>query len=314
MRSTTLLSKKAMAALLAAATVGGVSGFAPAATASAPAYGLTTAGGGHMSPFTQERNKAVAVHVLRQLFEEGNLAVADRYIRSDYIQHNPAAPDGREAIKNFIRVWTAMYPDHRYNVKRVLAQGDLVLVHSNPVYEPGTRGVAVVDIFRFDKRGMIAEHWDTVQDVPATTVSGNDMFSTVSHPRTNQPGPRWKTAASQRVAVAYFDTLLIDKNPDAVGFLAPEYHQHNPNIPSGSAGLREQFTAFFQQFPQLIVERKRVVAEGDIVAIHAHYRLNPDDRGQSVVDIFRVRDGKVVEHWDVVQDVPATSANDNTMF
>jgi predicted SnoaL-like aldol condensation-catalyzing enzyme len=121
------------------------------------------------------------------------------------------------------------------------------------------------------------------------------MFSTVSHPRTNQPGPRWKTAASQRVAAAYFDTLLID-------------------IPSGSAGLREQFTAFFQQFPQLIVERKRVVAEGDIVAIHAHYRLNPDDRGQSVVDIFRVRDGKVVEHWDVVQDVPATSANDNTMF
>ncbi|PZG00455.1 nuclear transport factor 2 family protein [Micromonospora deserti] len=66
--------------------------------------------------------------------------------------------------------------------------------------------MAVVDIFRFDKHGQIAEHWDTVQDVPATTVSGNDMFSTVSHPRTNQPGPCWKTASSERAAVGYFDT------------------------------------------------------------------------------------------------------------
>ena len=71
----------------------------------------------------------------------------------------------------------------------------------------------------------------------------------------------------------------------------------------------------FRQFPLLTVERKRVVAEGDLVAIHAHYRTSPEDRGQSVVDIFRVRwDGKIVEHWDAVQDVPATSANDNTMF
>lgn len=314
MRST-LMSRKTIAALVAAASLTAVTGLAPIATAATPTSGQkASAGNWQASPFTQERNKNVAVHVLRQLFEEGNLSVADRYIRSDYIQHNPAAPNGREAIKSFIRDWTARFPDHEYNVKRVLAQGDLVLVHSNPIYEPGTRGVAVVDIFRFDKRGMIAEHWDTVQDVPATTVSGNDMFGTVSQPRTNQPGARWQTAASVKIATGYFDTLLIDKNPDAVRYLAPEYHQHNPGIPSGSAGLREQFTAFFQQFPQLTVQRKRVVAEGEIVAIHAHYRLNPDDRGQSVVDIFRVRDGKVVEHWDVVQDVPATAANGNTMF
>ena len=58
-----------------------------------------------------------------------------------------------------------------------------------------------------------------------------------------------------------------------------------------------------------------MIAEGDPVAIHSHYRTGPGDRGQSVVDIFRVRaDGKIVEHWDVVQDVPETSANDNTMF
>ncbi|WP_405822942.1 nuclear transport factor 2 family protein [Streptomyces sp. NBC_01390] len=319
MRSSSL-SRKAVAALLATAAVGSVAGFAPGATASVPASTPAVADFRHPSPYVQERNKRVAVHVLRQLFEEGNLKVADQYIRADYIQHNPTAPDGREAIKNFIRDWHERFPDHMYNVKRVIAQGDLVMVHSNPVYEPGTRGSSVVDIFRFDKKGMIAEHWDVVQEVPETTVNGNDMFGTVSRPRTDQPGPRWMTPFSQKVATAYFDTLLVDKNPDAVRYLTPEYYQHNPTIPNGSAGLREQFTNFFQQFPNLIVERKRVIAEGDLVAIHAHYRLSPEDRGQAVVDIFRVgrqKDGtlKILEHWDSVQDVPSTPpVNDNTMF
>ena len=58
----------------------------------------------------------------------------------------------------------------------------------------------------------------------------------------------------------------------------------------------------------------RVVAEGDLVAVHSHYVNAPGERGQAVVDLFRVRNGKIVEHWDVLQDVPATSANDNTMF
>jgi predicted SnoaL-like aldol condensation-catalyzing enzyme len=150
--------------------------------------------------------------------------------------------------------------------------------------------------------------------VPETTANGNDMFSTVSEPRTNEPGDRSETEASKELATRYFDRLMIEKDPGAVEYLAPEYHQHNPTIPSGSAGLREMFAAFFQQTPTLIVERHRVIAEGNIVAIHAHYRLNPEDRGQSVVDIFRVQNGKIVEHWDVIQDVPETSANDNTMF
>ncbi|WP_151475289.1 nuclear transport factor 2 family protein [Streptomyces albicerus] len=319
MRST-FLSRKAVATLVAAATVGAMAGFAPVATASAPSHGEASAGAWQTSPQTQERNKRVAVHVLKRLFEHGDLSAADRYIRPDYIQHNPNAANGTEALKDFVRFETARYPDLKYKVKRVLAQGDMVIVHGNVVNEPGTRGVALVDMFRFDpKSRMIAEHWDILQDVPATTVNGNDMFGTVSQPRTNQPGPHWQTALSEKVATGYFDTLLVDKNPDAVRYLAPEYHQHNPTIPSGSAGLREQFTQFFQQFPGLIVERKRVIAEGDMVAIHAHYRLTPEDRGQSVVDIFRVKKQKngqlkIVEHWDVLQDVPATSANDNTMF
>ncbi|WP_086668939.1 nuclear transport factor 2 family protein [Lentzea kentuckyensis] len=306
MRSTAL-SRKALATLLAGAIFGATAGVTPAAASPPPVRAWQTS--------AQELHKAITVRVLKRLFEDGDVSVVDRFIRPDYIQHNPLAPDGTAALKAFAAPLATQFPDLKYDIKRVIAEGDLVLVHSNVVLTPGARGSAVVDIFRFDRDNRIAEHWDTSQEVPATSVSGNDMFSTVSSPRTNQPGPRWVTPFAKSVATGYFDQLLVRKDVDAVDHLAAEYHQHNPSIPSGSAGLRELFSGVFQQFPQLTVERKRVIAEGDIVAVHAHYRTGPDDRGQSVVDIFRVgKDGKIVEHWDVVQAVPATSANDNTMF
>jgi len=59
---------------------------------------------------------------------------------------------------------------------------------------------------------------------------------------------------------------------------------------------------------------KRVITEGDLVAVNSHYTTAPNTRGRTVIDPFRMRDQKIVEHWLSAQDVPATSANDNTMF
>jgi predicted SnoaL-like aldol condensation-catalyzing enzyme len=80
------------------------------------------------------------------------------------------------------------------------------------------------------------------------------------------------------------------------------------------AGVKTGLGTYFEQFPQLSVTPKRVIADGDLVAVHSHYVDIPGERGRAVIDLFRVRDGKIVEHWDATQDVPETSANDNTMF
>jgi predicted SnoaL-like aldol condensation-catalyzing enzyme len=258
--------------------------------------------------------KSVVVDVLKGVFERGDTRVVDRFVRPDYIQHNPQAPDGAEALKNLAGVIHQQFPDAKYNVKRIIAEGDLVLAHSNLVIAPGTLGNAVVDIFRF-RDGKIAEHWDTSQVVPPTTVNGNDMFSTVSRPQTEEPGPGWLTARNKKLVTNYVDQLLGRKDLSAFDkYVGTEYHQHNPNIADGVAGAKAGLGGYFAQFPQLVVTTKRVVAEGDLVAVHSHYVNAPGDRGQAVVDLFRVRNGKIVEHWDVIQDVPATSANDNTMF
>ncbi|WP_394817582.1 nuclear transport factor 2 family protein [Streptomyces doebereineriae] len=306
------------AALMAVALTGAaaVPAVASAAHREAPgrdrAAEISSAGYGDSARLGYQ--KAVAVQLLKGVFERGDTSVVDRFVRPDYIQHNPLAPDGAEALKYFGALQRQQYPDLRYDIKRVISEGDLVLVHSNIVLTPGTRGVAAFDIFRF-QGGKIAEHWDVLQAVPATTANGNDMFSTVSRPRTEAPGPAWRTAYNRKLVTAFFDRLLVKKDPSAVdAYVGPEYDQHSPNVPDGVAGLKAGAAAFGAQFPQLRVTRKRIIAEGDLVAVHSNYVLTPGTRGQAVVDLFRVRGGRIVEHWDAVQDVPETSANDNTMF
>ncbi|MFF7645550.1 nuclear transport factor 2 family protein [Streptomyces canus] len=301
-------ARKAVVALVASVALLG--------TAAIPAVAAPhTASGAHAyDPARLGYQKAVAVRVLKGVFEQGDTAVVDRFVRPDYIQHNPFAPDGADTLKGLAGSVHAQFPDARYDVKRVISDGDLVLVHSNVVMTPGTRGSAVFDIFRF-QGGRIAEHWDTGQNVPDSSVNGNDMFSTVSWPRTSQPGPGFLTEYNRKLVTAAFDQLIVRKDLSAVDrYWGSEYHQHNPTIADGVPGVKSGLGAYFKAFPQLAVSRKRVIAEGDLVAVHSHYVAVPGERGQAVVDLFRARGGKITEHWDVVQDVPGTSANDNTMF
>ncbi|MGW7680620.1 nuclear transport factor 2 family protein [Kribbella sp. NPDC054772] len=150
----------------------------------------------------------------------------------------------------------------------------------------------------------------------ATTAGGNDMFATLSEPRTETLGQRWFTAYNWKVVIAFVDQLLVRKDLAAIdACVGAEYHEHNRSIPDGVGGLKADLGFYFEKFPQLSVTSKRVIAEGDLVAVHSHYVDSPGKRGRAVVDLFRVRDAKIVEHWTAEQDVPETAApNNNTMF
>ena len=154
-----------------------------------------------------------------------------------------------------------------------------------------------------------------MQQVPDSTVNGNDMFSTLSATAEQSPDPGVSTDATKQVASALFHEAAVDRDVTAFDrYAADPYHQHNPQSPNGTAAAKEQFTSAFAAYPDLGISVKRVIAEGDYAAIHHHFKPAAEDLGSAVIDIFRVQDGKVVEHWDVIQPVPATSANDNTMF
>lgn len=97
-------------------------------------------------------------------------------------------------------------------------------------------------------------------------------------------------------------------------YIGDQYIQHNPRVPDGKAPFVNHSTQYFQKNPEAKSVIKRAAAEGNLVFLHVHSAQNPQDRGVAIVDIFRVENGKIVEHWDVQQAVPESSANSNTMF
>ena len=122
--------------------------------------------------------------------------------------------------------------------------------------------------------------------------------------------------ANRRI-IREWHALAIDqrKPEEAVAkYLGPSYRQHNPGAGDGPEPFIAAVKGLTKTFPELSMEPKRIIAEGDLVVLHSHLILKPSDRGSAVVDIFRLENGKIVEHWDVVQDVPEKSANNNTMF
>jgi predicted SnoaL-like aldol condensation-catalyzing enzyme len=112
----------------------------------------------------------------------------------------------------------------------------------------------------------------------------------------------------------YYELAFNEHQPrEAVErYLGDQYIQHNPQAPDGA----EAFIGFVEAFPEVRVDIKRIVAEGDIVVTHSLIRFNAqDERGTVAVDLFRLTDdGKIVEHWDVLQPFPEESANDHPMF
>ena len=116
------------------------------------------------------------------------------------------------------------------------------------------------------------------------------------------------------IAVAFYKTLFEGRVEDAFRLYAgapTTYRQHNPLIEDGMEGLRKVAA----WLTNARCEIKRVFADGDYVILHSHWHgLSDNLCGEAVVDIFRLEDGKVLEHWDVIQPIPETSANGNTMF
>jgi len=120
---------------------------------------------------------------------------------------------------------------------------------------------------------------------------------------------------NRQLVVNFYNQFFNQHNIDeAAKVVAEDYRQHNPQVPNGKKPFVSYFTDYFKQHPQSRAKIIRSAVDGDLVWLHIHSTESAKDRGQSIVDIFRVRDGKIVEHWDVIQEVPKTAANDNTMF
>ncbi|MDF0522792.1 ester cyclase [Bradyrhizobium yuanmingense] len=121
--------------------------------------------------------------------------------------------------------------------------------------------------------------------------------------------------ANRQTVLAFYEKGLNQKDADAaLAYVGNRYVQHNPTAPDGPDGFRKFIGFLREKFPNSRSEIKRSFAEGDFVILHVHSVREPGTRGRAIVDIFKLENGKIVEHWDVIQEIPENPANDNTMF
>ena len=122
-----------------------------------------------------ELNKKLVIAFYQKLIGDKDAAAARRYMGENYRQHSPYARDGFEGVAEFVESFKAMAPNHRYEIKKVIAEDDFVVLHLHGISGMHPNGEQVVDFFRL-KDGKVVEHWDVIQAIPETSENPNGIF------------------------------------------------------------------------------------------------------------------------------------------
>ena len=122
-----------------------------------------------------EQNKQNAIAFYKMAYEGDPKKAVELYVGDEYIQHNPDVANGPDPFIEYFERMQAEYPDKSIEFVRAVAEGDLVALHTHQIW-PGGHEYITMDFFRFDARGKVVEHWDSIQQIPETSANGNTMY------------------------------------------------------------------------------------------------------------------------------------------
>lgn len=242
---------------------------------------------------TQLSNRTKAVALLESI-ETGNPAPIAYINPNNYIQHNLAVGDGLAGFAQVMKQLPA--GSARARVVRAFADEDFVFTHTEYNFFGPKIGF---DIFRFEN-GQIVEHWDNLQPVAEKTVSG----------RSQTDGPTRavdldRTEVNKKLVADLVADVLMGAHPEKItDYISTEdYAQHNPAVGDGLAALGAALEAMARAGTPMIYTRNHMIlGEGEFVlAVSEGQFLG---KHSAFYDLFRVKDGKVVEHWDTVEEIP----------
>jgi predicted SnoaL-like aldol condensation-catalyzing enzyme len=247
---------------------------------------------------TSDALSANARQAMIDIFQKKDVTAVDRHFGGSFIQHDPNLADGLAGMKSFAAE-IANSPAADITIYRALVDGDFVLLHCR--YEGVRRyagPVIAFDLFRF-KDGKIVEHWGGQQPETPPNLSGRTEVDGTTDVR-----DREKTEANRTLVRTYRETVMVALRYDRIEeFIeGTNYAQHASKIGDGIAQLRDRIASVAREGGKLYLTPRRFVAEGNFVLVLSEGDL-PSGL-TALYDLFRVEDGKIVEHWDVLTPIP----------
>ncbi|MGF1736552.1 nuclear transport factor 2 family protein [Photobacterium satsumensis] len=251
------------------------------------------------------RDKAVAVI---SSIETGDQHAISYINPEKYIQHNLAVGEGLEGFGEVLK----QLPEGsaKANVIRTIQDGDYVALHTEYNFFGPKAGF---DIFRFED-GLIVEHWDNLQDVAKPNPSGRTQFDGATEITDLD-----KTDANKALVAEFVQTILTKGDMDQIGnFIGDketDYIQHNIAVADGLNGLNAALKKLADSGMPMVYEKNHlIIGEGNFVLSVSEGQFM--NQHVAFYDLFRIEDGKIVEHWDTIEVIPPKSEwkNDNGKF
>lgn len=244
-------------------------------------------------------------------FATGDAKLAASLLDEGYIQHNLAYGTGRDAFVGSVEYLASAPVKTTVRNVRAFEDGDKVFLQS--VYNFAGAGEQVAfDIFRFNSEGLIAEHWDNLADDAEPNPSGHTQID-----GTTEVSDLDKTEENRVLIEAFLEDVMQGKHPEKTPeyFAGDAYLQHNTGIADGLSGLGAALESLAANGIQMIYDRThQVLAQGNFVLGVSEGTFG--GKPTSYYDLWRVEDGKIAEHWDVMETIadPADWQNENGKF
>ncbi|HGG65299.1 MAG TPA: hypothetical protein ENK34_12070 [Rhodobacteraceae bacterium] len=276
----------------------------PSIPLAAAAFAATLAGSA-----SAETPAKIAREMMQAVFTTFDAEAATDLLAENYIQHNPAVPTGRAPIIGFIPA--LQESGIALTTHRTISDGQFVVMHNS--YDSaqlfGADKLVGFDVFRI-KNGNVAEHWDNLTAKTPPNPSGHNQ--TDGETRISDLD---KTNENKALVQDFVDTILIRGDMSRLGdfFDGNIYIQHNSQIGDGLDGLGAALTAMAKQGITMKYDRiHQVIGEGNFVFTMSEGLFA--DKPTAFFDLFRIENGKIAEHWDVISEIPSEMAHQNGKF
>ncbi len=246
-----------------------------------------------------EANKALMQTYMDDLLQGRRDKFASYFDGNNYIQHNPLVADNLTGLFAGLQALAKQGLQVKYDrVHKILGEGNFVLVVAEGSF--GSQPSAYYDLYRI-QNGKIAEHWDTIEAIPPRGEwknSNGKFFSRAPTTENDMTNTIEKT--NKALVLEAFDTLFNKRDYVAAGkFWSPDYIQHSAHIAPGRDGL---FNLVKGAPTEMRYENSLIMAEGDLLMLHGRFTNVGQPAAWIVVDIVRLENGRLAEHWDVIED------------